>query len=148
MRVVWKNEYVWFIRANNAIINSVTRELINPLNAELNPICHLLALLEGATIVDVSGLRVNHCSFLLVSGKRISVLCCRDIQNPYTDKRENMAWRNVRMRPSPPTPLYIYIYIYTPLARFQIVNQIFVRPETFLLLVVYRGQFFFVKRII
>ena len=32
---------------------------INPLNAELNPICHLLALLEGATIVDVSGLRVN-----------------------------------------------------------------------------------------
>ena len=32
---------------------------INPLNAKLNPICHSLALLEGATIVDVSGLRVN-----------------------------------------------------------------------------------------
>jgi hypothetical protein len=32
---------------------------LNPLNAELNPICHLLALLEGATIVDVSRLRVN-----------------------------------------------------------------------------------------
>jgi hypothetical protein len=32
---------------------------INPLNAELNPICHLLALLEGATIVVVSRLRVN-----------------------------------------------------------------------------------------
>ena len=32
---------------------------INPLNAELNPICHLLALLEGATIVDVSRLRVK-----------------------------------------------------------------------------------------
>jgi hypothetical protein len=31
--------------------------IINPLNAELNPICHLLALLEGATIVDISGLR-------------------------------------------------------------------------------------------
>jgi hypothetical protein len=31
----------------------------NPLNAELNPICHLLALLGGATIVDVSRLRVN-----------------------------------------------------------------------------------------
>jgi hypothetical protein len=29
--------------------------LFNPLNAELNPICHLLALLGGATIVDVSG---------------------------------------------------------------------------------------------
>jgi len=32
---------------------------INSLNAELNPICHLLALLGGATIVVVSRLRVN-----------------------------------------------------------------------------------------
>ena len=31
----------------------------NPLNAELNTICHLLALLGGATIVVVSRLRVN-----------------------------------------------------------------------------------------
>jgi hypothetical protein len=31
----------------------------NPLNAELNPICHLLALLGGATIVNVGRLRVN-----------------------------------------------------------------------------------------
>ena len=31
----------------------------NPLNAELNPICHLLALLGGATIVVVSKLRVK-----------------------------------------------------------------------------------------
>ena len=38
---------------------------INPLNAELNPICHLLALLGGTTIVVVSRLRVKialaHC---------------------------------------------------------------------------------------
>ena len=34
--------------------------VINPLNAELNPICHLLALLVGATIVVVSRLRVKH----------------------------------------------------------------------------------------
>ena len=32
---------------------------INPLNAKLNPICHLLALLGGATIVVVSRLRIN-----------------------------------------------------------------------------------------
>jgi hypothetical protein len=31
---------------------------LNPLNAGLNPICHLLALLGGATIVVVSRLRV------------------------------------------------------------------------------------------
>ena len=34
-------------------------KLINPLNAELNPICHLLALLGCATIVVVSRLRVK-----------------------------------------------------------------------------------------
>ena len=40
---------------------------LNPLNAELNPICHLLALLGGATIVVVSRLRVNlHLFYLLV----------------------------------------------------------------------------------
>jgi len=32
---------------------------INPLNAELNPICHLLALLGAHLIFHVSGLRVN-----------------------------------------------------------------------------------------
>ena len=32
----------------------------NPLNVELNPIFHLLALLEGATIVDVSGLSLKY----------------------------------------------------------------------------------------
>jgi len=33
--------------------------LFNPLNTELNPIYHLLALLGGATIVVVSRLRVK-----------------------------------------------------------------------------------------
>jgi hypothetical protein len=31
----------------------------NPLNAELNPICHKLALLEAPYIYDISTLRVN-----------------------------------------------------------------------------------------
>ena len=39
--------------------SKILRLDINPLNAELNPICHLLALLGGATIVVVSRLRVN-----------------------------------------------------------------------------------------
>ena len=34
-------------------------DVLNPLNAELNPICHLLALLGGATIVVVSRIRVK-----------------------------------------------------------------------------------------
>jgi hypothetical protein len=32
---------------------------LNPLNAELNPICHLLAFLGAHHIFHVSGLRVN-----------------------------------------------------------------------------------------
>jgi len=39
--------------------------IINPLNAKLNPICRLLALLGAHLIFHVSGLRVNvhleHC---------------------------------------------------------------------------------------
>jgi len=32
---------------------------INPLNTELNPICHLLALLDAHHILHVSRIRVN-----------------------------------------------------------------------------------------
>jgi hypothetical protein len=39
---------------------SETKELpFNPLNAELNPICHLLALLGAHPIFHVSRIRVN-----------------------------------------------------------------------------------------
>jgi len=38
---------------------------INPLNAELNPICHLLALLGAHHILHVSGIRVNTVHALL-----------------------------------------------------------------------------------
>ena len=38
---------------------------INPLNAELNPICHLLALLGAHHILHVSWIRVKYgCSVL------------------------------------------------------------------------------------
>jgi hypothetical protein len=42
---------------------------INPLNAELNPICHLLALLGGTNIVVVSRLRVNPFSKTVLKKK-------------------------------------------------------------------------------
>jgi len=70
----------WTVQFNtdicNAILIAVSRGLlcnitqygtllehINPLNAELNAICHLVALLGGATIVVVSRLRVNTSSY-------------------------------------------------------------------------------------
>jgi hypothetical protein len=41
---------------------------INPLNAKLNPICHLLALLGAHHILHVSRLKVNgHKTDLVVS---------------------------------------------------------------------------------
>jgi hypothetical protein len=43
----------------NIKITGTYTNKINPLNAELIPICHLLALLGGATIVVVSRLRVK-----------------------------------------------------------------------------------------
>jgi len=47
---------MWRIKSSVCSINNYD---INPLNAELNPICHWLALLGGATIVFVSRLRVK-----------------------------------------------------------------------------------------
>jgi hypothetical protein len=38
---------------------------INPLNAELNPICHLLALLGAHHILHVSRVRVNRTGQIL-----------------------------------------------------------------------------------
>jgi len=42
------------------IIYSEIQNEINPLNAELNPICHLLALLGAHHIFHVTGLRVKY----------------------------------------------------------------------------------------
>ena len=39
---------------------AITQLIINPLNTELNPKCHLLALLGGTTTVVVSRLRFKH----------------------------------------------------------------------------------------
>jgi hypothetical protein len=51
-----------------------SRSLFNPLNAELNPSCHLLALLGGATIVVVSRLRVNiFLSSLLILSRLLHI---------------------------------------------------------------------------
>jgi len=38
---------------------SVAQNYFNPLNTELNPICHRLALLEARRILHVSRIRVN-----------------------------------------------------------------------------------------
>jgi hypothetical protein len=44
-------------------LGSTDGAVINPLNAELNPICHLLALLGAHHILHVSRIRVNWSIF-------------------------------------------------------------------------------------
>ena len=57
--IVLLQHLVSSLSVNGRIVRRLRADCINPLNAELNPICHLLALLGGATIVVVSRLRVK-----------------------------------------------------------------------------------------
>ena len=45
---------------NNLLQNVFS--VVSPLNAELNPICHFLALVGAHHILNVSRIRVNYCS--------------------------------------------------------------------------------------
>jgi len=49
---------------------------INPLNAELSPICHLLALLVSHHILHISRIMVNAYSILIKSQKCYFTFCC------------------------------------------------------------------------
>ena len=52
----------FFVVQFNGFMSQVSLMLrtdINPLNAELNPICHLLALLGAHHILHISRIRVN-----------------------------------------------------------------------------------------
>jgi hypothetical protein len=42
------------------------KKVINPLNAQLNPICHLLVLLGAHHILHISKLRVKHKMFVSI----------------------------------------------------------------------------------
>ena len=59
LNVKTNDKYMTYVLGFDTLKLSVNA--IKPLNAELNPICHLLALLGGATIVVVSRLRVKVC---------------------------------------------------------------------------------------
>jgi hypothetical protein len=60
----------------------------NPLNAELNPICHFLSLLGGATIVVVSRLRVN---IYLVINKCVTAAILSNFSRHYLRNRSTLG---------------------------------------------------------
>jgi len=47
------------LRVSHTILKTFSLRDFNPLNAELNPICHLLALLGAHPILHISGIRVK-----------------------------------------------------------------------------------------
>ena len=75
---IWLRNYPAFYRTQCSL-PPTQQPTINPLNAELNPICHLLALLEDHHIFHVSGLRVKHSpkhkSEIRVVFRK-NILCC------------------------------------------------------------------------
>ena len=61
-------------------------ENINPLNSELNPICHLLALLGAQLILHISRIRVKSYNVILLSRQMIWFYCFFkfiEIYNPF-----------------------------------------------------------------
>jgi hypothetical protein len=51
--------YRGLLMFTNIVFNILVFLKVNPLNTELKPICHVLALLESHHILHVSGLRVK-----------------------------------------------------------------------------------------
>jgi len=60
----------------------------NPLNAELNPICPLLALLGAQHILHISGLRVNSSARLQLRDKVVVFTCSASESYFNTGKKE------------------------------------------------------------
>jgi Tfp pilus assembly pilus retraction ATPase PilT len=65
---IWsmRDDIVSLINSNQVVLvcgdtGSGKTTQVNPLNAELNPVCHLLALLEAHHILHVSRIRVKCC---------------------------------------------------------------------------------------
>jgi len=58
-----RNVYVLLTVHLSIIILAINQ--LNPLNAKLNPICHLVALLGAHPILHVSGVRVNAQNLVL-----------------------------------------------------------------------------------
>ena len=77
-----------------SVIFTVFNNGVNPLNAELNPICHQLALLGAHHIFYVSGLRVNwpedgrlrpkhvaKYNLIIISASCLDVCCVLTVHN-------------------------------------------------------------------
>jgi hypothetical protein len=65
------HSYRYLRYKKHKIYYGITYMILNPLNAKLNPICHLLALLGAHHILHVSSIRVN------TNNKITNIIHCR-----------------------------------------------------------------------
>ena len=70
--------------------HSMGKILLNPSNAELNPICHLLALLAHH-ILHVSGMRVKWCLRSCGIIRSHAVLECLNLENAISRQSRNVG---------------------------------------------------------
>jgi hypothetical protein len=76
-------------------LNGVIQEQINPLNAELNPICHLLALLEAHHFLHISRIRVKTNKFIHATDMGKPAFTPRIIWNvAFADRQTNKNSQN------------------------------------------------------
>jgi hypothetical protein len=59
------------------ILTTLQQQPVNLLNTELNPICHLLALLEAHHILHVSRIRVNEAQQTLYT--KFGISSCKSL---------------------------------------------------------------------
>jgi len=91
------------------VLRRRTHSRFNPLNAELHPICHLLALLGAHLIFHISRIRVNYLCYILkyvslreiLKSSYLFVFFTRqDYQELYTstESRQMTSWCVLRVR--------------------------------------------------
>jgi hypothetical protein len=71
---------------------------VNPLNAELNPVCHLLALLGAHHILHISRMRVKLISSALPSCSLQWTLTAMDWFNRYEQQGKTEGFRSYGLR--------------------------------------------------
>ena len=62
----WAYMMVQYLKTGHCVLGNLTLYIFNPLNAELNPICYLLALLGAYHFLHVSRIRVKLITFRLL----------------------------------------------------------------------------------
>jgi len=76
-KVIWGMGVSFFLKTSYVdMLLLPTIHLFNPLNAVLNPICHLLALLGTHHIFHVCGMRVKFYKPLFIPSLSFSFDCC------------------------------------------------------------------------